>query len=179
MHKALAVNWRKVTPNQGHLSLVKLQDLNLLKFLISQNIDNLHLKSGIREELLAELHGNITLDRCSKCGNKIKKAWDRPAQCPCGGLYEASIVKFGDKMPKEELDKAWDHAKLADVFMAIGSSLITKPAGNLPVIAKRNGAKFILINHSRTNLDGMADLKFSENVGKVLITIMKAIENGD
>ena len=161
-----------MTPNQGHLALVKLQALNILKFLISQNIDNLHLKSGIREELLAELHGNMTLDRCPKCGNKTKKAWDRPAQCPCGGLYEASIVKFGDKMPKEEFDKAWDHAKLADVFMAIGSSLITKPAGNLPVIAKRNGAKFILINHSRTNLDGMADLKFSENVGEVLTAIV-------
>ncbi len=176
LYKALSVNWNKVSPNQGHIALVKLQDLQILKFLISQNIDNLHLKSGIREELLAELHGNITLDRCPQCGNTIKKAWDRPSHCSCGGLYEASIVKFGDKMPEKELDPAWDHAKLADVFMAIGSSLKTHPAGRMPRIAKRNGAKLIIINRDQTHLDGMADLTFSETAGKVLTAIVNYIE---
>ncbi len=179
LHKALAVNWRKVTPNQGHLALVKLQELNLLKFLISQNIDNLHLVSGIREELLVELHGNITLDRCPKCGKTIKKAWDRPARCSCGGLFEASIIKFGDKMPEKELDRAWEHAKLADVFMAIGSSLKTHPAARLPRIAKTNGAKLIIVNRGKTHLDGMADLRFFENIGDVLTTIVNLIENSD
>jgi NAD-dependent SIR2 family protein deacetylase len=50
----------KVNPNSGHYAIVELQKLGKLKFLISQNVDNLHLKSGIRPELLAELHGNMT-----------------------------------------------------------------------------------------------------------------------
>ena len=57
--------WDSVDPNEGHLAIVELQNLGKLKFLISQNVDNLHLKSGIRPELLAELHGNIAKLRCT------------------------------------------------------------------------------------------------------------------
>ncbi|KPV64033.1 MAG: NAD-dependent protein deacetylase [Candidatus Bathyarchaeota archaeon BA2] len=56
--------WDSVQPNKGHLAIVELQNLGKLKFLISQNVDNLHLKSGINPELLAELHGNIAKLRC-------------------------------------------------------------------------------------------------------------------
>ena len=49
-----------VEPNAGHRAIVELQNLGKLRFLITQNVDNLHLRSGIRPELLAELHGNVT-----------------------------------------------------------------------------------------------------------------------
>lgn len=51
------VSWDAVEPNAGHYSIVEIQMLGKLKFLISQNVDNLHLKSGIKQDLLAELHG--------------------------------------------------------------------------------------------------------------------------
>ena len=100
LYKALAVDWKKVKPNEGHFALVKLQENGLLKFLISQNIDNLHLASGIRQEILAELHGNTTLERCQQCGKKYKKAWDGPNTCSCGGKIKSFVIKFNDELPK-------------------------------------------------------------------------------
>ncbi|MDY6970845.1 MAG: Sir2 family NAD-dependent protein deacetylase [Thermodesulfobacteriota bacterium] len=64
--RPMARTWDSVDPNKGHLAVLELQKLGKLKFLISQNVDNLHLKSVIRPELLAELHGNITNRRCTR-----------------------------------------------------------------------------------------------------------------
>jgi NAD-dependent SIR2 family protein deacetylase len=55
----MKVPWDSVEPNTGHMAIVELQKLHKLKFLISQNVDHLHLKSGIRLDMLAELHGNV------------------------------------------------------------------------------------------------------------------------
>ena len=77
--------WDSVEPNSGHTAIVDLQELGKLAFLISQNVDNLHLKSGIRPDLLAELHGNIAKLRCTRCGTKVDKAANMTV-CSCGGL---------------------------------------------------------------------------------------------
>lgn len=176
LYNALSVNWKNVKPNNAHMALVKLQELNLLKFLISQNIDNLHLTSGIHDEIMAELHGNVTLARCQQCGKKYAKTWDRPNKCFCGGSIKSSIIKFGDALPKEELDKSINQTKLADVFLMVGSSLITQPAGSLPRIAKRNGAKLIFVNRGETALDRLADLRFNESASRVLSEIIDCIK---
>jgi len=168
-----------VKPNNSHTALVKLQEKKLLKFIISQNIDNLHLTSGIREDLIAELHGNVTLARCQDCGKKYAKTWDRPNKCSCGGAIKSFIIKFGDKLPKEELKLSYKHSKMADVFLVIGSSLITQPAGNLPRIAKENGAKLIIINRGNTRLDNIVDLRFKESTSKVLAAIVDEITNNN
>jgi len=175
-YSALVKDFKTVKPNDGHLALVKLQDLNLLKFLISQNLDNLHLTSGIREDMIAEIHGNLSLARCQECGKKFKKTWDRPSKCSCGGKIKSFIIKYGDELPKQEVDMSFNHSKQADVFLVIGSSLTTQPAGNLPRIAKSNGAKFIIVNRGKTELDHMADLKFEKNSGEVLTAIVNEIE---
>src|SRR4030043_2267575 len=46
-----------IEPTAGHRAIVERQNMNKLKFLISQNVDNLHLRPGIRPDLLAELNG--------------------------------------------------------------------------------------------------------------------------
>lgn len=176
LYNALSVNWKNVKPNNAHKALFKLQELSLLKFLISQNIDNLHLASGIRDELIAELHGNVTQARCQQCGKKYAKTWDRPNICSCGGSIKSFVIKFGDELPKEELDKSFNHSKLADVFLMVGSSLITQPAGSLPRIAKRNDTKLIFVNRGETALDQLADLRFNENASRVLNEIIKKID---
>lgn len=172
LHQALVVDWRKVEPNEAHKVLVELQNMGIMKFLISQNIDNLHLRSGIRKDMISEIHGNIDLVRCEKCGNKIEKAWDNPSHCSCGGIYELFVIKFGDNLPKEELDKSIKHIKKADLILVIGSSLITQPVGSFPQIAKENGAKIVIINKGSTAYDGLADIKFDEKASSVLIPIL-------
>ncbi len=80
--KPVNIPWDRVQPNAGHQALTELQKLEKLQFLISQNVDGLHLKSGIRTELLAELHGNMFKMACVRCGRKQDRSSGTVA-CPC------------------------------------------------------------------------------------------------
>jgi len=159
--------WSGVDPNPAHYAIRALQDLGKLKFLISQNVDNLHLKSGIRPELLAELHGNITKLRCQRCGKQVDKD-TAAAQCSCGGSLAPSVVDFGQSLPEKDLKESFYHSQRCDLFVAVGSSLVVTPAAHMPVEALRAGAKLVIINHGETPLDTNAHLRFHESAGEVL-----------
>ena len=177
----------RIEPNAGHLAIARLQEMGKLAFLISQNVDNLHLRSGIRPELIAELHGNHSLLACLSCGGKHRKkdvGWDddrhgkgyrtdpvSPDQpwCPvCGGRLVSSVVNFGDPMPEEEMGFAVTHSRECDLFLAVGSSLVVSPANHMPSYAVNGGAKLILINRGETPFDDVAHLRFWEGIGEVL-----------
>jgi NAD-dependent SIR2 family protein deacetylase len=187
----------KVEPNDSHYALMELQSLGLLKYLISQNTDGLHLRSGIRPDLIAELHGNGRLMRCLKCDRQFPReavGWDRAAlgpgyrtqapvagqpPCPeCGGRLISSVVNFGDPLPVKELKLAASHAKKCDVMLALGSSLVVNPAASLVGLAKQSGAKVVLINKGETPYDDVVDLRLSTGIGDVLpaaVTKVKAL----
>lgn len=159
--------WSEADPNAGHYAIKALQDLGRLKFLISQNVDNLHLKSGIRPELLAELHGNLTKLRCPHCGRQVDK--DSGASwCSCGRGFVSSVVDFGQSLPEKDLTESFYHSQRCDLFVAAGSSLVVTPAAHMPVEALRAGAKLVIINRGETPLDQHAHLRFHEGTGEVL-----------
>lgn len=56
---------QKAIPTSTHMAFVSLIDAGLLKFVISQNVDGLHRKSGIAPDMIAELHGNTNIDLCT------------------------------------------------------------------------------------------------------------------
>ncbi|MGK3985621.1 Sir2 family NAD-dependent protein deacetylase [Sorangium sp. So ce136] len=183
--------WRvrsaELAPNVSHAALVALQELGLLRFLISQNTDNLHLRSGIRPELLAELHGNGALMRCLRCDRRYPRdavGWDvelwgkgyrSKAQvlgqppCPaCGGRLISSVVNFGDPLPERELREAAEHAEQCDVMLVLGSSLVVNPAAALVGVALEAGAKVALINRGETPYDELVQLRSSAGIADVL-----------
>ena len=167
--------WDSVAPNRGHIAIVEIQRLEKLKFLISQNVDNLHLKSGIRPGLLAELHGNITKLRCSRCG----KTSDRSSgltQCHCGGRLVDSVVNFGEPLPERDMELAFEHSVKSDLFVVVGSSLVVTPAANMPAEAVRAGGKLVIINRGETPLDPYVHLRFHEDIGEVLPRAVKRLK---
>ena len=159
--------WSEAEPNAGHYAIKALQDVGRLKFLISQNVDNLHLKSGIRPELLAELHGNLTKLRCPHCGRQVDKD-TAASSCSCGGSLVSSVVDFGQSLPEKDLTESFYHSQQCDLFVAVGSSLVVTPAAQMPVEALRAGAKLVIINRGETPLDKYAHLRFHEGTGEVL-----------
>mgnify|MGYP001063584210 CR=1 FL=1 len=156
-----------VEPNAGHRAIVELQNLGKLRFLISQNVDNLHLRSGIRPDILAELHGNITKLRCQKCRTQVDQSLGLEI-CPCGGRFGSSVVNFGDPLPKKELDDSFFHSAHSDLFIVVGSSLVVSPANEMPRIAVQSGARLVIINQGETPLDEECDSRFEERIGEVL-----------
>jgi len=165
---AKSIDFASAEPNAGHLAIAELQHLRKLAFLISQNVDNLHLRSGIRPELIAELHGNITKLRCQSCEFLMDNVGD-VIPCPiCGGHMASSVVNFGQSLPQHDLEDAYAHSKRADLFIAVGSTLTVTPAADMPRVALRAGARLVIINQGETPLDGAAHLQFNERIGEVL-----------
>ena len=189
------VPWDQVKPNQGHHLIVELLEMSKLDFLISQNVDGLHAKAGIPFDKLAELHGNQYFMKCLGCNKKMtfeEAGWDKRRHgpgyrtrrvrktqppCPhCGGRLINSIVNFGDPMPEDEVMESYYRSEKSDVFFVIGSSLVVVPAANMPGVAKRNGAKLIILNDGETPYDSVADLRFHERIGDVLPPIVEKVK---
>src|SRR5512136_174549 len=171
----MAKPWHSVEPNQAHFALVELQRLGKLKFLISQNVDNLHLKSGIDPELLAELHGNISKLRCSRCEKTFDRSLNRRG-CTCGGALVPSVVNFGQSLPERDLSLSFEHSRKSDLFVVVGSSLVVTPAADMPVEALRAGAKLVIINAGETPFDSHAHIRFWEKIGEVLPPAVQRLE---
>jgi len=169
------VPWDRVDPNAGHFALFELQRLGRLKFLISQNVDNLHLKSGIEPKRLAELHGNVARLRCRRCETTFDKA-DPPERCDCGGELTSSVVDFGMSLPVKDLDRSLRHARQSDLFVVIGSSLVVTPAAHMPAEAYQAGARLVIVNQQETPLDPYARLRFHEPIGEVLPAVVERLK---
>lgn len=167
--------WHLYEPNAGHYAIVELQNIGKLKFLISQNVDNLHLKSGIRPELIAELHGNITKLRCPRCGMVYDRSWGFTA-CKCGTKLISSTVDFGQALPEKDLMLAYEHSRKSDLFVVVGSSLVVTPAADMPKEALRHGARLVIINQGDTPFDRYAHLRFYEKIGDVLPPAVKRLK---
>ncbi len=173
--KPMTKSWSDVEPNRGHYAIVELQKIGKLKFLISQNVDNLHLKSGIRSDLLAELHGNISKLRCTSCGKTADRSLGETI-CPCGGTLGPSVVDFGQSLPEKDLMLSFHHSRKCDLFVVVGSSLVVTPAADMPVEALRSGARLVIINKGETPFDGHAHLRFNEEIGEVLPKAIKKLK---
>jgi len=186
--------WDQVKPNINHYTVVELLEMEKLDYLISQNVDGLHVKSGIPFEKLAELHGNMYFMKCLECGMKLTfedAGWDKKKfgagyrtqsvrknqpTCPtCKGRVISSIVNFGDPLPHDELQESIARSQNSDVFFVIGSSLVVTPAADMPGIAQENGAKLIIINKGDTPYDNAADIKFDNKMEEILPLIMEKV----
>ncbi|HOJ72143.1 MAG TPA: Sir2 family NAD-dependent protein deacetylase [Syntrophorhabdaceae bacterium] len=167
--------WHLYEPNQCHYAIVELQNMGKLKFLISQNVDNLHLKSGIKPELIAELHGNITKLRCPHCGMVYDRSWGLTV-CRCGSPLMPSVVDFGQPLPERDLMLAYEHSRKSDLFIVVGSSLVVTPAADMPKEALQHGARLVIINQGDTPFDRYAHLRFYEKIGHVLPPAVKRLK---
>ncbi len=159
--------YTSVEPNVCHRAIAELQNLGKLRFLITQNVDNLHLRSGIRPELLAELHGNVTRLKCQRCETQVAKSLGQET-CSCGGKLISSVINFGEPVFKKDLEDAFWHSSQCDLFMVVGSSLVVAPANELPEVALRGRARLVVINQGETPVDSRCHLRFDESIAEVL-----------
>jgi len=164
-------------PGRGHQALAALYRAGKSPGVVTQNIDNLHQASGIASEHVVELHGNTTYATCLDCAARyelpwVKRFFDASGRAPsctsCGGHIKTATVSFGQAMPEREMQRAEELTRSADLFIAIGSSLVVWPAAGFPLMAKRNGASLVIINRDPTEFDDIADLVVRHDIGEVL-----------
>lgn len=61
------ISFQDAVPTITHMAIKKLLDEDYVKYVVSQNIDGLHLRTGISRNQLAELHGNMFIEQCNVC----------------------------------------------------------------------------------------------------------------
>jgi len=144
---------------------------------ITQNIDGLHQASGVPVAKVIELHGNTTYATCLDCRRRYELEWVRetfsvderlPVCTDCGGHIKTATISFGQAMPEDEMLRAHQATAEADLFIVLGSSLVVYPAAGFPVMAKRNGARLVIINREPTDQDDMADLVINAEIGATM-----------
>jgi len=174
---AMEEHFGNARPGRGHLALASLYRAGKAPGVVTQNIDNLHQSSGISPDDVVELHGNNTYAVCLSCAKRYELSWvkerfsasEQAPDCPdCDGHIKSATVSFGQAMPEAAMQRAEDMTRSCDLFLAIGSSLVVWPAAGFPLMAKRNGARLVILNRDATEFDDVADLVVHDDIGTVL-----------
>jgi len=169
----------KAVPNPAHKVLAEWEQKDLIKAIITQNIDNLHQKSGNKNVI--EFHGNTRNLVCLNCHRitpvKQARMHQNPVICPyCGGLLKPDFVFFGEPIPPEAYTASLEHTNKADVYLIIGTTGIIMPASLIPYEAKKNGAKIIEINVAPSNYtSSITEIFLQGKAGDILTELKKLI----
>jgi NAD-dependent deacetylase len=168
---------RGAEPNRGHRAVAALVNRGKASAVITQSIDGLHQASGVPADRVIELHGNTTYAHCLDCAKRyelhdIRAEFGRTGEAPCcddcGGFVKTATISFGQSMPPAAMIRAEEETLAADLFIAIGSSLVVYPAAGFPELAARNGARLVIVNREPTGLDPLADLVLHREIGATL-----------
>jgi NAD-dependent deacetylase len=171
----------KAQPNPGHYALAELEKMELLKCIITQNVDGLHQKAG--SQRVIEYHGGINKFRCIVCNRrfskdelnleKIKMEGKLPPYCQCGGVIKDDGVFFGEPIPSDVLQGSQKEAWKCDLMLICGTSAVVHPFAGLP---QEVGPSTIIveINAEPTPLTGrISDYLIQGKTGEILPKIVE------
>jgi NAD-dependent deacetylase len=149
---------KRPEPNAAHRVLAKWEGEGRLHALITQNIDGFHTRAGSRNVI--EFHGSTRELVCLRCGERLPmtaEALDAglldvlPPRCAsCGGILKPDFVFFGEGIPQDAYQAAFEAAAAADACIVVGSTGVVYPAAGVPIAAKRAGAKVIEVDPGET-----------------------------
>lgn len=177
-------DWRrgiiaKAMPNPGHRAIKDLEGMFGHFLLITQNVDGLHERSGIRN--IIEIHGNLWRVRCVRDGREsmlmdvpLKEV---PPRCACGALLRPDVVWFGESIPGEALRRSFQALEACDVLLVVGTSGVVYPVASFPEEVKGNGGFVIEINMEETPITRAADVSLFGRSGDILPEIVKELKN--
>lgn len=173
-----------VEPNEGHLAIVRLHKAKRLAGVVTQNVDGLHYKAGLEDDMVAELHGNVRYTRCLTCGARWPtetvlqwvEAGQEDPKCPkCGGLVKTETVMFGEMLPEREVRQASLFLAMADAVLVVGSTVSVWPAAEIVMKAGFQAKPIVIINQGETEADHIAAVKLDSGIGEVLPNLVDRI----
>jgi len=179
-----AVTFDSAVPTFTHMAILALEWAGIVRYVVSQNIDGLHLRSGLPRDRLSELHGDMFVEECNKCGHQYIRAKCVPTMAKnlTGGLCEQekksrglcrgklidTILDWEDALPDADLELAEQHSRKADLSLCLGSSLQILPSGSLPLLTRKNKGSVVIVNLQPTKHDRSAALRIGAYVDQVM-----------
>ncbi len=181
----LAMADRANRPNDGHRALLALETREKLVTLITQNVDGLHHDAGSDPDRVVEIHGTMREVTCMACGDRqpmapvLQRVLDGEGDPPChdcGGILKSATISFGQGLVAEDLERAEIAARSCDLIIAVGTTLGVYPIAAVVPIAAECGARVIIVNAERTEMDQLADVIVRGSISDVLPKILRADE---
>ena len=185
------VSWGDAKPTVTHQALASLQEAGYVQYVITQNIDGLHLKSGLPRSKMSELHGNMFIHQCSFCKRQfvrhtaVTTVGEKCLNLPCPGTGKAGrgcrgklhdiILDWEGSLPEKDLELAEMHSEVADLSVCLGTTLQILPSGNLPTWTKKHGGKLVICNLQPTKHDKKGDLIINTYVDDVMTQLCKRL----
>lgn len=189
-----------LVPSKTHMALYELHRLGYLKHVVSQNVDNLHLKSGLPASVLTEVHGNATQAKCETCEKIYTRDFPWTGLCDnsaCvstkrsveqrlrartrhgNGRLKRNVISFDE--PLGDIDNAIDECEAADVALVLGTSLRVEPFSEM---AGEYAEALVIVNLQATTpkLDARAEnsgVRLFEKCDVVMEKTMKCLLGDD
>jgi len=168
-------------PNPAHVALAELERRGFVEAVVTQNIDLLHERAGSKE--VVEVHGSVRTATCPGCGARypveqvlgLLADADAPACPACGVILKPDVVFFGELLPSEAIERAYELAHRARLLLVVGSALEVYPVAGLPEETLAAGGALAIVNRGRTPYDGRAVLRIDGSAGEVLPAVVAAL----
>jgi NAD-dependent deacetylase len=173
-----------VRPNSGHLAIKRLADGGRLAGVVTQNVDGLHHESGLDDDLVAELHGNVRESHCVECGStwatedvltRVEAGELDPVCSDCGGMVKTATVMFGELLPEREMGKAMQFLAMSDALLVLGSTVAVWPASDVVMRGALRSLPIVVVNKGATEADMLASVKLDAAIGDVLPEIVDVL----
>jgi len=178
------VTFDSAVPTATHMAILALEWAGIVKYVVSQNIDGLHLRSGLPKNRLSELHGDMFVEECNKCGHQYIReqvvptmaknltgglcSQEKKSRGLCRGKLIDTILDWEDSLPDLDLEVAEEHSKKADLAICLGTTLQIIPSGNIPLLTRKAGGQMVIVNLQPTKHDKKAGLRISAYVDQVM-----------
>jgi NAD-dependent protein deacetylase/lipoamidase len=186
------------SPNPGHDALVELEKAGILKAVLTQNIDGLHVKAGSKRVL--EYHGSVLKLRCPSCGIRYQRdeydlkglmlADKLPPRCSkCSGPIKGDVVYFNEPIPPDVAQESLEEAWKCDLMLVCGTSAVVYPFAQLPRVARQRrfdeirnpelkATIIIEVNAEPTPLtaEGISDYLIQGRTAEILPGIVQAVK---
>ncbi|XP_034239374.1 NAD-dependent protein deacetylase Sirt6 [Thrips palmi] len=187
------ISFNDAVPTKTHMALVALVKAGKVHFVVSQNIDGLHLRSNLKRANLAELHGNMFIEQCNQCNSQFIRNSATPTvgqKClgtncpstrlngrPCRGRLHDTLLDWEHNLPEKDLALSDFHSCVADLSICLGTTLQIVPSGNLPLHTKKHGecGRVVICNLQPTKHDKKADLIIRTYVDDVMVGVCKQL----
>jgi len=167
-------------PNSAHEVLAELEQLGILRCVITQNVDNLHQAGGSRNVI--EVDGNLFRATCTQCYTScpltdlnLHKAKQLPPLCDqCEGIYKPDLSLVGESADSVYRQRAQQEVSACDLLLIIG---VINPSTELPAVAKRNGVQVMELNADRSDVTNkMVDLVVLGDVQSCLSKVLHEVK---
>lgn len=159
-------------PNAGHRAVARFARVAAAFQCLTQNVDDLHERGGLGDELVVHVHGRLAWTRCTRCG----RAWPdeavagAPTPCACDARRRPDVVWFGERLPVAEVRRveAFLAAGAADLVLVVGTTAGFPYVVEWAVRARGADGLLVEVNPEATDLSAEADVCLRERAAVAL-----------